>query len=306
MSGLAEIGDSWGGYTVLEALGHLGMAERYRVRGRDGQVRLLDIVAMQHPQLINRLQAADLQRAQHPNLLAVHDIVPVLRFPAVVCADTGGIPLPQWLKSNPGVHERLAVARGLASALAALHAEGMEHGYLQPSIVMVEQQPEGPFARLGLPGVASVVFAILREGGTVTTSGGTFGGVGFQSPEQQRSPSQADARSDLFSLGCLLYYLLAGQSPFHKMDLLTCYEASRAESYRPLPEAVGSGVVLPEGVAELVHVLLRADPAHRPSAALAAERIEQILRPARSRWVQWLIAAMALVAFGLVAAVYWP
>jgi serine/threonine protein kinase len=306
MSGLAEIGDSWAGYTVLEALGHLGMAERYRVRGKDGQLRLLDVVAMQHPQLINRLQAADLQRVQHPNLLAVHEVVPVLRFPAVVCADTEGIPLPQWLKSNPSVQDRLTVARGLASALAALHAEGMEHGYLQPSIVMVEHQPDGPFARLSLPGVASVVFAILREGGTVTTSGGTFGGVGFQSPEQQREPSRADARSDLFSLGCLLYYLLAGSSPFHKMDLLTCYEVSRAESYRPLPEAVGSGLVLPDGVAELVHALLHADPADRPPASAVADRLEQLRGSRRLHWIWWLLVTLGLLSVTVAMALYWP
>jgi serine/threonine protein kinase len=305
MSGLAEIGDSWAGYTVLEALGHLGMAERYRVRGSDGQVHLLDVVAMQHPQLIGRLQAADLQRVRHPNLLAVHEVVPVLRFPAVVCADTGGVPLPQWLKSSPGIRERLAVGRGLASALAALHAEGLEHGYLQPAVVIVEHQPEGPFARLGLPGVAPVVFAILREGGTVTTSGGTFGGVGFQSPEQQREPSRADARSDLFSLGCLLYYLLAGQSPFHRMDLLSCYEASRTESYRPISEAAGAE--LPAGAAALVHALLSADPAQRPPASAAVAQLDQILKGSKPlHWAWWFVVTLALVAVTVAIAVYWP
>jgi serine/threonine protein kinase len=291
---IAQVGESWAGYTILETLGHLGLAERYRVRGGDGRVHLLDVVAMQHPDLVRRLQEAKLQRVVHPNLLTVHEVVAVVRFPGLVCSDTRGVALAQWRKDEPSLQDKLEVIRGIASGLAALHDAGLTHGCLQPATVIVEPGRRGPVGRLGLLGVAPVVFSILREGGAVTTSGASFGGVAFQAPEHQRDPSQANPRSDLFSLGCLLYWLLSGHSPFARLDPVSCYEASRHERYIPISEKVPG--LAPE-LAVLVQDLLRAKPEARPSASEVAAKLERML-PARSRprWTWWGLLVLAIGA----------
>ena len=123
-----------------------------------------------------------------------------------------------------------------AIGLAALHRASLPHGLLHPDAILVERHRDRPFARLGLPGVAGVVFRILREGGSITTTGASLGSTAFQSPEQLRSPARGNLQSDLFALGCLLYYLLAGKSPFQGLDPLSAYEASRTETYPPLAD----------------------------------------------------------------------
>lgn len=293
---LAQVGESWGGYTILEVLGHLGLAERYRVRGSDGKIHLLDVIAMQHPALLKRLREADLGRIEHPNLLAVTDVVSVLRFPGIVCANTAGIPLEQWRRTEPSLADRLRVARDIAAGLEALHAAGSTHGFLQPSVILVERRFGRPRAKVGLLGVASVVFSILKEGGSITTSGSSLGGIAFQSPEQQRTPSQTDHRSDLFSFGCILYYLLAGESPFAHLDPLSCFEAARTERYAPITSRVPD---LPADGVRLLGNLLRPDPVARPSAGDARRRLDTLIPQSRGcRWIV-LFVALAIAIAGL-------
>lgn len=269
---LAQIGESWSGYTILEALGHTGMAELYRVRREDGRTRLLHVVAIQHPQLIARLQEADLD-VVHPNVLGVTDVFSIMRFPGLVSADLIGMPLGKWMSQNPSLDQRLQVFRGIAAGTAALHAAGITHGYLQPEGVIVEVRRGVPCARLALPGVAQAVFSIIREGGAVTSSGASLGGPSFQAPEQQRSPAAAGLRSDVFQLGCLLYYLVTSRSPFQGLDLMDCYEAARTETYPPLD---ARRIQTLPGLEDLVRDLLHADPAERPSAREVVERMERV------------------------------
>lgn len=291
---LAQVGESWDGYTILAPVGNTGLAERYRVRAEDGRTCLLDVVGIQHPELVERLRAAELdQIVDHPNIHPVEEIVAVLRYPGVVSEDTPGVPLALWMESQPSVAGRLLVFRGLAEALAAMHAAGTAHGYLQPDVVVVERRSGQPFARLGLPGVAPVVFGIIREGGTLTTAGASLGGAAFQAPEQQRTPALANQQSDMFQLGCLLYYVLVGVSPFHRLDPMACYEAARSESYPPMAARVDD---LPDGVEALVQHLLRAEPGDRPTAEQLVEQLDAIPLP---RGTAFLVTALVAVGLGV-------
>jgi serine/threonine protein kinase len=298
--GLAQVGESWAGYTILEVLGHDGMAERYRVRGEDGGIRLLDVLAIRHPQLVERLREAELERVRHPNLVAVEDVISVLRYPALVCADSLGERLSHWMKTNPTRDERLIVFHGVASGLAALHRAALPHGLLHPDAILVERHRDRPFARLGLPGVAGVVFRILREGGSITTTGASLGSTAFQSPEQLRSPARANLQSDLFALGCLLYYLLAGKSPFQGLDPLSAYEASRTETYPPLADRASD---VPDDLAALVRELLRPEANLRPTADDVVGRVAPFL-PAERSWAPAL-ATLLVVVCGLAALALW-
>ncbi|MEQ1572519.1 MAG: protein kinase [Myxococcota bacterium] len=301
METLTQVGESWSGYTVLEALGHLGIAERYRVRAPDGRLHLMDVVAMQHPNLLQRLQEADLQRIVHPNLLSVRDVVPVLRLPGVVCADSTGTSLERWRKAAPPLEQRLEVLRDVAAGLAALHSEGTPHGLLQPGVVVVEDRG-GPFARVGLPGVAAVVFALFREGGAISSSGASLGGASFQSPEQQRNPGTVDPTTDLFALGCLAYWMFAGRSPFAGLDALACYEAARSERYPPLVERFPD---VPPRLIALIDELLRANPVARPPAHDVVKRLDAMLP---RRWVTvarvWALMLALVVASSAVGLLF--
>jgi serine/threonine-protein kinase len=262
------VGESWSGYTVVEVLGSTTLAERYRVRAESGEVHVLDVLAIRHPALVERLRDAGLDRISHPNLLGVHDVVSVLRFPAVVSADSSGMPLSQWLKRSPARADRLEVFAGIAAAVAELHRHGVAHGLLHPDLVLIEQRRGRPFPRVALPGVAAVVYGILREGAAVSTSGASLGSPMYQSPEQMRSPERTTPASDAYTLGTLLYWLLAGRSPFAGMDPLACYEAARDESWPPLRSNASD---VPAEIDQLVADMMRTDPEARPTAEAALD-----------------------------------
>lgn len=297
---LAQVGESWGGYTIIEVLGQLGLAERYRVRDAEGTARLLDVLPIQHPTLVARLRGAGLNKVVHPNLLTVRDVVPVLRFPGVVCSDVVGQTLRDWLKTEPPLAERLIVFDGICAAVAELHASGVAHGYLQPEVVVVELLDGEPFPRVALPGVATVVYAILREGGTVSSSGASLGARAFQAPEHQRNPSACDVRSDAYALGCLLYWLMTGKSPLKGLDPLASYEAARNEQFVALDQAAPW---VSADVAALTRDLLRADPDQRPTAEQVLARLDGIHGNASASVGLWPLAVGAGIGLVVVAAI---
>ncbi|MEZ4238101.1 MAG: hypothetical protein R3F59_18530 [Myxococcota bacterium] len=286
--GLVEIGETFEGYEVLALLGKVGLGERYRVRRPDGGEAVLDVVAVHHPELLARLQEARLHRVEHPNLVSVHEVVPVLRFPGLVSDDGDvGVPLLAWLQGEPPLEDREAVLRGLVAALDALHGAGLSHGFLEPEAVWIAQPRFGePVARLGLPGVGSVLADILGRGGALTTAGGSTGSAGYRAPELQGRPGLCDPPSDLFSLGCLLYLLYEGEGPFDDFDPVAALDAARREAYPRLERA-------PPEAATLIRELLHADPMARPTAAHLVDAVDRAV-PANG--VPWLALASVSVA----------
>jgi serine/threonine-protein kinase len=126
------------------------------------------------------------------------------------------------LKSERSLHiaEAIAITRTIAQALAALHAAGFVHRDIKPENVLLGKHGE---ARLADYGIAHAITAAAKD--DLTSTGVVLGTPPYMSPEQAGG-GPLDGRSDVYSLGCLLYEMLAGEPPFHGANPKPCSPAT--------------------------------------------------------------------------------
>jgi len=175
--------------------------------------------------------------------------------------DGGPVPL--------GPVETLSLAQDLAKGLEEIHRQGLVHRDIKPANLWVES-PSGRLKILDL-GLALV----NGDTGWQSWAGGVVGTPGFMSPEQAAG-KEIDQKSDLFSLGCVLYWLTTGRYPFQGPDLLSTLSAlATVEPAPPTTECPG----VPARVSDLVMRLLDKNPENRPvSARVLAEDIGALER----------------------------
>ncbi|MCB9689886.1 MAG: serine/threonine protein kinase [Alphaproteobacteria bacterium] len=257
-------------HVVQKRLGTIGAADRYLVRAPDGETRMLGIVAVRNAEMAKRLEEMGVTGVRHRNVVPLLEVLTVGTSPVLLTeAVDPDTTLRMVLDRGPlPADTALALFRGLVDGLAACHAAGLSHRDLRPENVVVADG----VARIMDLGVAAAMFDLVSAGRSVTTSGHTIGRPHYWAPERARKPQSADARSDLFSLGCILYELFAGKGPFAGLNLYDCYHATLEEKYVPLASVRPD---TPSAVLHLVPMLLRADPAKRPqSCAELLERFE--------------------------------
>ncbi len=159
---------------------------------------------------------------------------------------------------TPPLAEVLRIGREACTGLGAAHARGLIHRDIKPGNLWLEA-PGGRVKLLDF-GLARVV----GENSALSRTGAILGTQGFVSPEQARG-EEVDQRSDLFSLGCVLYWLLTGFHPFRGKDLLSSLTALATV----VPDPVATfRPGFPHEVSELVMGLLEKDRALRPQTAL--------------------------------------
>ena len=159
----------------------------------------------------------------------------------------------------------LDVIEQAARALAAAEACGVVHRDIKPSNVMLESDPSGtPTVKLIDYGVAKVM-GPQTQSGAEQTHAGFIGTPAFASPEQFAGAGQlpVDTRSDIYSLGVTLWYLLTGRTPFVGRTM----EEIRARQSTELPLEQLRGLHLPGKVVSLLKSMLATDPNHRPQSA---------------------------------------
>lgn len=209
-----------------------------------------------------------------------------------------------------------ALARHAAIALDHAHRGSLVHRDVKPSNIFLTNSGEVKLLDLGL------ARCLRAEDDSLTHADQVLGTMDYMSPEQAFEPATADARSDLYSLGCTLYALLAGKAPFAGGDCTTVLKKALAHASRPVPDIRLARPEAPGELAALVAALCAKAPAERPSragdaaAALARWADDSLLRglagnafpqpPTRSespkprRPALW--AAMLILAFGAPAA----
>jgi len=213
-------------YVILEELGRGGMGRVYKARHRTmGRLVALKVLA---PELTRteRARAMFLREVRavaqlaHPNLVAAFDANLVADRYYLVLEFVDGPNLEQLLRaSGPlAVGQACDFVRQAASGLQCAHKAGMVHRDIKPANLLVQRR-----ANDGAPALVKVSdfgLARLQEAddepaGTILMRPNTVMGTpDFLSPEQARSLHNTDTRTDLYSLGCTLYFLLSGQVPF--------------------------------------------------------------------------------------------
>lgn len=180
----------------------------------------------------------------------------------------------------------IQIARQLVRGLATAHAAGLVHRDLKPTNVMVADSSDATDPDL----IKILDFGIVKkvqqeteeiagrdQASSLTADGGILGTVPSMSPEQAMG-WPVDARSDLFSLGTLLYEMLTGISPFRReggpMQTLSQICNVREEPLRSIDPSI------PQGLADLVHRLLEKEPSRRPQSAPAVlAELDRLARP---------------------------
>lgn len=246
-------------YERGELIGEGGMARVYRGRhsGLDRPVAIKELREglTKIPELTERFlrEARICARLDHPGIVRVYDTDVEEGRPYIVMELLDGETLQSYLRRQGPLTDLQAVfvTRKLLSALSYAHGQGVIHQDIKPANIFVGRQ--------GM--VKLVDFGIAAAAGTGGKTGGMqFGTLTYMSPEQL-SGRPIDARTDLYSLGIVLYEMVAGSPPFRATSPLELRHQQMVQTPPPLPESV------PLWMQEVIEKALEKDPNARYQSA---------------------------------------
>jgi len=256
-----------GPYEVLAPLGAGGMGEVYRARdpklGREVAVKVLPPHLLADPDQRRRFEqeARALSALNHPNILTIHDFQGQAGAPFLVMELLDGESLRQRLGGRPLPPRRAVdLALQVAQGLAAAHGKGILHRDLKPENLFLCRDGRVKILDFGLAKSARGTADPERSTGVwagparSTETGLVMGTAGYMSPEQVRG-EDLDARSDLFSLGVVLWEMLTGRRPFQAASQVETLHAILKEEAPDLDPALG----IPAGLARIVDRCLAKD-----------------------------------------------
>ncbi len=255
---------------ILEYLGEGGMGRIFKAQASDGSicaVKVLKGELSEDREALKRFeQEVDaVSTLDHPNLVAVHSRgITADGAPYLVMDYVEGGNLAGYLKKGPiKDKEILDIFLDLAAALGCAHAGGVIHRDIKPSNVLLSRSGDGQSAKLVDFGIAKLMpteSTGVRETHDLTKTGDIFGTPNYMSPEQCMG-FRLDERSDIYSLGCLIYELMSGKPPFGGENPIQI--VVKQISDEP-PSLVGSsGSDLARGLESIVFKCLRKKPEER-------------------------------------------
>lgn len=304
-----------GNYDVLAIVGRGGMG--IVLKAFDASLHRVVAVKVLAPELASSSkarrrfvrEARAAAAINHPNVITIHAVDEQNGMPYLVMEYVSGCTLRERIQRSPALEmvEVLRIGAQIASGLSAAHEQGVIHRDIKPSNVMLEDN-------VGRVKIAD--FGLARAAmdlSDITSLGQAVGTPAYISPEQVVG-RQVDARSDLFSLGCLLYALFTGRSPFRGRTTLEVIR--QVADHHPTNLTKVDSRVTPS-LAGVIQRLLEKDPGNRfqsaseVAALLTSEiaslnqmpsdkmlNLDQTRRPTRWRFRLLAIAAGAAAVVG--------
>jgi len=325
-------GTKLGPYEIISPLGAGGMGEVYRARDtrldRTVAIKVLPSHLSSNPELKQRMEreARAISALQHANICTLHDIGSQSGTDFLVMEYLEGQTLADRLKKGPlPLDQVLKIGIEIAQALEKAHQRGIIHRDLKPANIMLTKagaklmdfglaKPEvaigsqavGPFT----PSTPTMNLASLTSAASpLTQKGSIVGTFQYMAPELLQG-AEADARSDLFSFGCVLYEMITGRRAFEGKSQLSVFSAILEKDPEPIS---ASQPLAPPMLDRLVGACLAKDPADRfqsahdvamdlrwiESLSTAPTEVESS-QPARSNMV-WIAAVALAIILGALA-----
>jgi serine/threonine-protein kinase len=273
-------GERLGHFELLEYVGGGGMGKVFRALDtRLARSVALKILAPEHAadeETILRFQneAQSAARLDHENIARVYYVGEDRGLHFIVFEFIEGVNVRDLVTSRGPLPlgEAVSYALQVADALAHASERNVVHRDIKPSNLLITPNGQAKLIDMGL--------ARLREtdsAADLTASGVTLGTFDYISPEQARDPRNADVRSDIYSLGCTLFYMLTGRPPFVGGTMLQKLLQHQAD--QP-PDLHQFRPELPEDVNRILRKMLAKDPRHRYATAM--ELVEDLIVVARA------------------------
>lgn len=235
-----------GQYEIIRPIGHGGMAQVYlatqRSINRDVAIKVMSTRLVDNPTLVTRFrqEAAILAQLTHPNILPIYDFGQHGELLYIVMAYIAGGTLADRMRQPLDLTTTAGIVKQIADALAFAHQHQIVHRDLKPANILMVR-PESPL-------ISDFGIARLTEGQGVTRNGAIVGTAEYMSPEQGKGEA-VDGRSDIYSLGVILFELLTGRVPY-KADSEFALVYKHIYEPIPLPSTVRPG--LPPAVDQVV------------------------------------------------------
>lgn len=263
--GRALVGQRIENVHLEKFIGGGGMGAVFRGRDLDLQrtvaVKVLATHAASNPDSLRRfqLEAQSAARLDHPNIARVHFAGESNGLRYIVFEHIDGVNLRDLVATNGplSVVDALRFTSQVTDALDHASKRSVVHRDVKPSNILITREGVAKLVDMGL--------ARMYEGDAkeheLTSSGVTLGTFDYIAPEQARDPRDADIRSDIYSLGCTLVFMLTGRPPFPEGNAL---QKLLQHQSTPPPDVRGARPDLPREFAELLDRMLAKDPAARP------------------------------------------
>lgn len=310
-----------GPYEIIAPIGAGGMGEVYRASdkrlNRTVAVKVLPESLAGSGERLHRFEqeARVLSALNHPNLLAIYDVGAENGTHYLVSEYLEGQTLRERMNAGPLSQRRVSeYALQIASGLAAAHDKGIVHRDLKPENIFVTHDDRIKILDFGLAKQSQSAAGLTGETETLTspaqtTVGTVMGTVGYMSPEQVRGQA-VDARSDIFSLGAILYEMATGKRAF-KGD--SSVETMNAILKEDPPEIEPAQIKTSPALERIIRHCLEKNPANRFQSARdlafalsalsgtdSTSAIPSPAQPSKRPWLVWTIAGLAVLV--LIAA----
>ena len=283
-----------GPYQIQELIAKGRMAGVYKAIHESGQavaIKVLPASKAKDPETLARFRREGrlLTKLDHPNVVRAFQVGEAEGRHYLVLEYLDGDTLEEVLakrKKLPPV-EAVRVIHQAMLGLQHIHERGMIHRDLKPANLMLVDSPDKAgndtldravkILDIGLGKALFDEAGLVSDDASKLTADGTLMGTpDYLAPEQARSARQADIRSDVYALGCVLYHALTGQPPFPDKSVLTQVMRHATETPRPLKDFLAE---VPDGLQNVMNWLMAKDPAQRYSTPeRAAQALNLFLR----------------------------